>query len=102
MATTYLPGSETFVAVDENEISGFVSMADNYLAAIFVRKERQGSGIGKKLLELVKATRSTIELKVYKKNIDSVNFYRKQGFEIVSESMDENTNEIEVFMKWDK
>jgi len=102
MATTYLPDSETYVAVKENEILGFVSMVDNYLAAIFVRKKMQGSGVGKKLLDLVKETRSTIELKVYKKNIDSVNFYKKQGFEAVSERLDESTKETEVFMKWNK
>lgn len=102
MATNYLPNSETYLAVNGDEISGFVSMVDNYLAAIFVRKDAQGTGIGRKLMSLVKETRSAIELKVYKKNADSVNFYKKQDFKIISEQKDENTGEIEVVMRWNK
>ena len=102
MAKTYLPNSETYVAIEENEILGFVSMVDNYLAAIFVRQKMQGLGVGSKLLNFVKETRITIDLKVYKKNTSSVNFYKKQGFETLSESIEESTNETEVVMKWNR
>jgi putative acetyltransferase len=102
MATIHLPNSETYLAVERDEITGFLSMADNYLAAVFVRKKSQGSGIGKKLLTHVKKKRLTIDLKVYKKNVDSVGFYKNQGFKIVSESKEESTGEIEIAMKWNR
>ena len=102
MASKYLPDSETYLAVDGNDIYGFISIVGNYLAAIFIKKDLQRSGIGKKLLDYVKKTKSSIELKVYKKNLDSIKFYIKQDFMIVSESNDESTNEIEVLMRWNK
>ena len=37
MRSEYLPGSETYVARIDNQIVGFVSMLDAYLAAIFIK-----------------------------------------------------------------
>lgn len=100
MATQYLPNSETYVAVYDEKIAGFVSMVEDFLAAIFVDNEIQGKGTGKKLLDFVKVTRTTIQLKVYKKNIRTVDFYKSQGFEIMSESKEEETGEYEFLMVW--
>lgn len=102
MATEYLPDSETYLAINEGDIVGFISMVGNYLAAIFVQTNMQGYGIGKKLLNYVKERRATIQLKVYKENTNSVNFYKKQNFKILSENEEENTNEIELLMEWNK
>jgi putative acetyltransferase len=88
--------------MEEGNIVGFVSMIDNYLAAIFIKTDKQGSGTGKKLLNYIKERRATIQLKVYKKNSGSVQFYEKQGFKIRSENKEEITNEIEFVMEWNK
>ena len=77
-------------------------MVDNFLAALFVKTNIQGKGVGKKLLNYIKERRETIQLKVYKKNSNSVNFYQKQDFIILSESNEDNTNEIEIIMEWKK
>ena len=102
MANVYLPNSETYLAIKENAIVGFISMTDNYLAALFVKTDMQGNGIGKKLLNYIKERRDTIQLKVYKKNARSIQFYEIQDFKTLSESNDENTNEIENLMEWNK
>ncbi|MDA3907060.1 MAG: N-acetyltransferase [Bacteroidales bacterium] len=102
MATQYLPNSETYLAIDEGAIVGFVSMMESYLAAIFVQTNMQGLGIGKKLLYYIKDKRETIQLKVFKKNSNSVQFYTKQGFKILSKNTEESTNEIEFLMEWKK
>lgn len=102
MATVYLPDSETYLAVEEEDIIGFITTVDNYLAAIFIQINMQGYGIGTKLLNLIKDKKETIQLAVYKKNSKSINFYRKHGFKILSENLDENTNEIELLMEWIK
>ncbi|WP_439879631.1 GNAT family N-acetyltransferase [Pontibacter sp. MBLB2868] len=61
MATKYLPNAETYVAFVEKEIiGGFISMVENYLAAVFVRPQMQGMGLGKRLLAHVKDTRQSI------------------------------------------
>jgi len=102
MATIYLPNSETFVSVQNERIVGFISMSENYLAAIFVDNELQGKGIGKTLLNFIKKKRSTIQLKVFKKNIQGIEFYKSQNFNVVSENTDEDTGELEYLMEWNK
>lgn len=102
MGTIYLPNSETYLAIKEGNIIGFIAMAENYLAAIFVKNNMQGNGVGKNLLNYIKERRETIQLKVYKKNYNSVNFYKRQGFKILSENMEEVTNEVELLMEWSK
>ena len=102
MATVYLPGSETYLAVEKERIIGFIAMMDNYLAAIFVQVNMLGYGIGTKLLNHMKEKKETIKLTVYKKNPKSIHFYKKHGFKILSENLDENTDEIELLMEWNK
>ena len=102
MAETYLPNSETYLAIINDEIVGFVAMVDNFLAALFVQTKMQGQGIGNNLLCYIKERRETIQLKVYKKNSNSVQFYKKQGFDILSDEIDKKTDEIEYLMEWNK
>lgn len=102
MATQYLPNSECYLAINEEKIVGFVAMDDDYLAAIFVQTIMQGYGIGKNLLDFIKSKRETIQLKVYKNNFNSIQFYKHQGFNVLSESIEESTNEVELFMEWQK
>lgn len=100
MASNYLPNSETYLAVEGDKICGFIAMVEDYLAAIFVSNEMQGNGIGKKLLNFIKEKRTTIQLRVYKKNSKSVAFYKSQDFSIISENRDEETGEAEFAMEW--
>ena len=100
MEREYLPYSETYLALIENELTGFVSLVGNYLAAIFVKKNNQRMGVGTELLNFVKERRSEIELKVFKKNTAGIIFYKKNGFKKILEKEDEGTGEIEIVMKW--
>ena len=87
MASIYLPNSETYLAIVEEKIIGFVAMVDNLLAAIFVDNQIQGKGIGKILL--IDALNRCFEIS---KNIGSFavivdpidqsaeSFYNKYGF----------------------
>ena len=54
MAREYLPESETYLAVEQDDILGFGSVAGSYLAALFVKSSAQGRGIGKGLLNYIK------------------------------------------------
>ncbi len=102
MAFEYLPNSETYLAIEGETIVGFIAMMDSFLAAIFVDNKIQGKGIGKALLNFVKGTRKTIQLNVYKKNTKTVDFYKGQGFKIMSENEEEETGENEFLMEWKK
>lgn len=102
MGHVYLPKTNTIVAVEANRILGFVSMIDDFLAAIFVLPESQGKGVGSSLLKMIKENHSTITLCVFKKNVHSLAFYQHQGFRILSEDIDKPTGESEYTMKWKK
>ncbi|WP_237446597.1 GNAT family N-acetyltransferase [Shimazuella alba] len=77
-----IPMSETYVISNEKDVVDFVSMVDNYLAALFIDVKHQGGGYGKRLLNFIKSQREYIQLKVYKKNNKAVDFYLKNGFVI--------------------
>ncbi|MCW3787927.1 N-acetyltransferase [Plebeiibacterium sediminum] len=100
MAFEYLPNSETYLAIENGEIVGFVAMIENFLAAIFVDNQFQGQGIGKSLLNFVKHKRTRIKLNVYEKNRKSIDFYKSQGFIIKAISEEEKTCENEFLMEW--
>ncbi|KGR88317.1 GNAT family acetyltransferase [Ureibacillus massiliensis 4400831 = CIP 108448 = CCUG 49529] len=101
MKEMYLPMSETYVISNDNDVVGFVSMVDNYLAALFIDVKHQGEGNGKRLLNFIKKTKGKIQLKVYKKNNKAVNFYLGNGFVIKEESIDDQTAEKELLMEWE-
>jgi putative acetyltransferase len=102
MEKKYIPISETYVISNEKDVVGFVSMVDNYLAALFIDVKHQGGGYGKGLLNFIKSQRENIQLKVYKKNNKAVDFYLKNGFLIKEELLDEQTSEKEFLMEWEK
>ncbi len=102
MASIYLPNAETYLAIENEKIIGFIAIAEDYLAAIFVNNKIQGKGIGKKLLNFIKEKRSKIQLKAYKKNTKTVEFYKSQDFIIISENIENKTGENEFLMEWKK
>ncbi len=102
MKDKYIPMSETYVATYGKILLGFVSMIDEYLAAIFVRTEYQNKGAGSQLLDYIKNIRDRIQLKVYMKNEKSIKFYKNKGFIVVSTSIDKKTGEKELVMEWNR
>ncbi|MDW7733422.1 MAG: GNAT family N-acetyltransferase, partial [Methanolobus sp.] len=62
----------------------------------------QGQGIGKKLLDHCKSLYPKLELGVYTKNTSAVGFYRKNGFMIRKEQLNEDSGFMEYVMSWTK
>lgn len=99
----YIPMAETYVYLEESEIKGFISIiGGEYIGALFVSIACQGKGIGRKLIEYAKGTYDDLTLAVYKKNEKGVNFYRKVGFVVKHEQTNEETNEQEYIMVFEK
>ena len=97
-----LPNAEIYVYIIKDEIVGFVGLDNDYIEGIFIDTNNQCNGIGTALLNKVKENKSNLKLSVYKKNINAINFYKKNGFVITSESIEEDTNEVEYTMIWNK
>jgi len=102
MREKYIPMSETYAAKNYDKIIGFISLMDEYVAAIFVKTEMQGKGVGTYLLNHAKSFRNSLLLKVFSKNIKSIEFYKSKGFTVIAESKDEDTGEEELVMQWNK
>lgn len=99
----YIPYAKSYVYIENDAILGFVSIVDNkYLGAIFIDVNHQKRGIGKTLTDFVKDKYPVLSLKVYQKNTDAVQFYKKQGFKVIKTSTDKNTGEKELVMQWKK
>ena len=57
-------------------------------------------GIGKLLLDYIKDKKESLQLNVYQKNARAISFYKKEGFIIQCEGLDEATGEKEYTMLW--
>lgn len=104
MREIYLPASTTFVFEEQKTgaLRGFVSLVENHIAAIFVHPNFQGMGIGKELISLAKQKYSRLLLCVYSKNKSAIEFYRKEGFNLIEEREEDNTGELEMVMEYNK
>lgn len=86
----YIPISDTYVFWEDGVIKGFVAIIEeNFIGAIFVDIASQGKSIGKQLVAHVKEIYDVLELSVYKDNVKSYEFYKKVGFEVISEQQNE-------------
>lgn len=104
MVKEILPKAEIYVYEDDvtNLIDGFIGLTNNYIAGLFVKDTAQSKGIGKQLLDYAKSIKSEMSLSVYQENVRAVHFYKREQFQIQSESVDDNTNAIELIMTWNK
>ena len=94
--------AEIFVCETDHVIRGFIGITDGYIAGIFVDRPFRSHGIGKQLLDFTKQLHPSLSLSFYQKNQKAVSFYLREGFSVFSQSLDEDTNEREYTMIWNK
>jgi len=94
----YLMPMSTIYVQDLNGIKGFIGLTDNYIAGLFVDSNYHHQGVGSALIEKAKQKYNELSVHVYQKNENAVAFYLSQGFEIISQSTNEETNQIEYLM----
>jgi len=80
----YLPKAETSVACLDGEAVGFISLLGSFIGGIFIAPDRQGFGIGRKLIADALAWKGELSLEVYTENEQVVRFYSRLGFREVS------------------
>lgn len=97
-----LPNAYIYVYIMNENIVGFIGLNNDHIEGIFVDINNQHNGIGTSLLNKIKEEKEKLNLSVYKKNINAIKFYKKNGFIITGESIDKNTDEIEYTMTWKK
>lgn len=95
-----LSQAEVYVYEDGQKIQGFIGLDGDDIEGIFVSDEMQSQGIGKALVDFIKAQKTKLRLNVYQKNVRATHFYQKEGFEIQCEGLDEATGEKDYEMLW--
>lgn len=94
--------AEVYVYEIEKEIMGFIGLDKEHIEGIFVLDQYQKRGIGKALLNHVKAKKEHLSLNVYQKNLNAILFYQREGFCVQYEDVDKNTGEKEYRMVWNR
>lgn len=104
MVKQILPEAEVYVYEEEKsgQIAGFIGINDQYVEGLFVKETVQSNGIGKRLMDYVKNRKIELCLGVYQKNARAVHFYLRENFLIQAEEIDEDTDEKEYIMRWEK
>jgi len=92
--------ADIYVYVVDNKIKGFVGLQGNYIAGIFITKDSRNQGIGRQLLDYLKQDHSKLILDVYAKNTRAKSFYKNNGFEINSETVDTDNDEQDYQLIW--
>lgn len=92
-----IPASTIFVQ-DIDGIKGFIGLTDNHISGLFVDEHYRRQNIGQALIAKAKQLHNELNVFVYKQNTQAVAFYQSQGFQIVSESLNEETNQPELLM----
>lgn len=74
---------EVFCSLSENqEITGFLGVANNKLEMLFLKPEFIGKGIGKAMMDFVLNELNVTEVDVNEDNTNAVEFYKKFGFKV--------------------
>lgn len=69
-----------------NEILGFLGVANQNLEMLFIHPEYRGKGIGKMLLEHAINNFKVNKVDVNEQNVQAVGFYKHYGFTVMSRS----------------
>lgn len=100
MVKEMFPQAEVYVYESGEKVQGFIGLDGEYIEGIFVSDEMQSQGIGKALLDYAKSRKSELRLNVYRKNTRAIRFYRREGFSVRSEGLDEAVGEKDFLMVW--
>lgn len=71
---------------DENNILGFLGVAEQNLEMLFIGPEHRGKGVGKSLLDYAMENLNVTKVDVNEQNEQAVGFYEHCGFEVIGRS----------------
>lgn len=101
VAETHLPNAETWVYEEDGSVVGFISLIGDEVGGLFVTSRRHRRGIGRALLDHVRASRDHLEVEVFEANRIGRSFYDAYGFEIVETQRHAETGHKTLRMRLD-
>lgn len=100
VAEVYMPNTDTWVAVVDGEVKGFIALMGNEVGAIFLQPEYHGKGIGKALMDKAQEIHGDLEVVVAKENPIGRKFYSHYGFNFMEEVFHEPTGQQMLRLKF--
>jgi GNAT superfamily N-acetyltransferase len=73
-------------------LAGFIAFGGGWVEHLYVAPERQGQGLGGRLLDLAMARNQVLDLWAFARNASARAFYERRGFRLV-EATDGSGNE---------
>ena len=101
LAKEWLPGSETYVHEADGRVVGFLTVGETEVFGLFVSPDWQRRGIGRQLLDHVRATRPRLELDVFEQNHAARAFYEAYGFRLVDRHVSDVEDQPELRLRFD-
>lgn len=80
LRSTWIAAAETWVCVTSGEVIGFACLCGDELAGLFVSPAWQGRGIGRALVQRLRAPGQRLYVSVYQANLAAHRFYEAIGF----------------------
>ncbi|WP_323923958.1 N-acetyltransferase [Aeromonas veronii] len=102
MRDIYLPASQSWVYEEDGQLLGFISWYQGSVAALFISPDHQSHGLGRQLLEHLKAQYDRLELTVYAENEQARRFYSRNGFKEGEQQLCEHSGHLELVMHWQR
>jgi len=102
-ATVVLPQRDTWVAVDDARIVGFLVLEPGWVDHLYLEPSRTGQGVGSHLLEHAKGVQpGGLDLWAFRSNTGARRFYERHGFVAVAFTEGDNEEGApDVRYHWD-
>lgn len=91
-----------YVICEQNQIVGFAMIAQDKYIAVYVISGKQGKGFGSLLIEYLKQRFNELQAEVYMKNTVALHFFKKHGFEIISQQKNLDSHQMQNLLQWHK
>lgn len=102
MRDIYLPASKSWVYEEDGQLLGFISWYKGSVAALFISPGYQSHGLGRRLLDHLKAHYDRLELTVYAENKQARRFYCRNGFKEGEQQLCAHSGRPELVMHWQR
>jgi putative acetyltransferase len=102
LSGTVLPNNQVWVAESDGRAVAFIAFAPGWVNHLYVAPDHQRRGLGRRLLDVAKASSASLELWAFEANGPAIAFYEREGFRVV-ERTDGAANEArmpDVRMRW--
>jgi ribosomal protein S18 acetylase RimI-like enzyme len=93
--------NEIYIAIIDNKVVGIIAFNESEINQLYIHKDYQGMGIGKRLLDIAKANSTgRLTLYTFEVNHRAQRFYERNGFKIIGRGYENEENLDDIKYEW--